>query len=65
MTSAEERLAAVSPQALQKFNALKQPVSSIPNRSFTSCSREKQEPLINGDCSCWEKNMQETSAAVV
>jgi hypothetical protein len=31
------------PQALPKFNLAKQPVSAIPNRPFTSYSREKRE----------------------
>src|SRR5262249_17847942 len=47
--------AAVSPQALPKFNPLKQAASAIPNRLFTSRSREKQEPRTNDDGCCWAK----------
>jgi hypothetical protein len=40
------RHAAMPPQALPKFNLAKQPVSAIPNRPFTSYSREKREPRL-------------------
>jgi hypothetical protein len=52
------------PQALPKFNLAKQPVSAIPNRPFTSYSREKQEPRLIAIVGAGE-NMQETSARPV
>jgi hypothetical protein len=48
-------LAAVPPQALQKFNLAKQPVSAIPNTPFTSHSSEKREPRRDDDCCGWAK----------